>query len=56
MTELFELIEKEEVSALSFPMEEVLIDEDLLKDRKERLKRALSLGNMEHIKAKIYFD
>ena len=56
MTELFQLIEKEDVNALRFPKNDVLENDDLINDRDTRLKRALSLGNMEHIKAKIYFE
>ena len=56
MTELFTLIEKEEVVMLVFPEGEVLDDDDLIEDRNDTLKRALSLGNFEHIKAKIYFE
>lgn len=56
MTELFQLIEKEEVKYCIFPKEDVLEEEELIEDRKQRMKRALSLGNHEKIKAKIYFE
>lgn len=51
----FVLIEKEEVSNLHFPKEEVLEDADLIKERKQAVDRAISLGNLEHYKVKIYF-
>ncbi len=56
MTELFELIEKEEVSKLKFPEVEVLDDDDLINERTETLKNALCLGNNEQFKVKIYFE
>lgn len=51
----FVLIEKEEVSKLHFPKTEVLEDADLIKARKTAVERAISLGNLEHYKVKIYF-
>ena len=55
-TSTFEKIDKEKVEILKFPKEEVLIDKILIKDRETELKRALSLGNLEHTKIKIYFE
>lgn len=54
-THNFVLIEKEEVSSLHFPKEEVLEDVDLINARKLAVDRAISLGNLEHYKVKIYF-
>lgn len=55
-TSTFEKIDKEKVEILKFPKEEVLIDKILIKDRETELNRALSLGNLEHTKIKIYFE
>ena len=52
----FETIEKEQVDSLKFPPTEVLLDKDLIKERESELNRALSLGNLEHTKIKIYFE
>ncbi|MCB9425431.1 MAG: hypothetical protein H6584_00125 [Flavobacteriales bacterium] len=56
MTELFQLIEKEDVKYCIFPKEDVLDDDELIEDRKQIMNRALSLGNHEKIKVKIYFE
>lgn len=52
----YQLIDKENVKTLSFPLEDVLSDEIEAKQRKQDLERALSLGNLEHLKIKIYFE
>jgi len=52
----FELIEKEKIEGLRFPSEEVLLDVEKISDRELSLKRALTLGNLEHSKTKIYFE
>lgn len=52
----FEKIEKEKVEVLRFPNEEVLNSPELIAKRKSDLERALSLGNMDQIKFKIYFE
>jgi len=52
----FELIEKEEIAQLSFPKVEVLNDAKEIQQRLSDLSRALSLGNLEHSKIKIYFE
>lgn len=52
----FQLIEKEAVEQLKFPTEEVLIDKEDILQRKNDLDRALALGNLEHVKMKIYFE
>jgi hypothetical protein len=56
MTTTFETIEKENIEALKFPSNEVLSDDNLIKERNSELSRALSLGNLEHTKIKIYFE
>lgn len=56
MTATFEKIEKENIETLKFPNTEVLSDKDLIKERESNLTRAMSLGNLEHSKIKIYFE
>ena len=56
MATAFESIEKEKIANLLFPNKEVLNDETEIKQRFSDLNRALSLGNLEHGKAKIYFE
>ncbi len=52
----FELIQKEDIPQLTFPKVEVLKDPSEIKERFNDLNRALSLGNLEHSKIKIYFE
>jgi hypothetical protein len=52
----FEPIEKEKIESLKFPQDEVLSDMNLIKEREAELNRALTLGNLEHSKIKIYFE
>jgi hypothetical protein len=52
----FELIEKEAVSSLSFPQEDVLKKSVDIKLRTAEINRAISLGNLEHHKVRIYFQ
>lgn len=56
MSTEFELIDKEAIGTLNFPKQEVLDDKDDITDRKNDLDRALSLGNLERVKIKIYFE
>ncbi|MGG7033572.1 MAG: hypothetical protein ACI7YS_00040 [Flavobacterium sp.] len=56
MTTDFELIEKEEIETLCFPHHDVLEDQEDINQRNSELKRALSLGNLEHSKIKIFFE
>jgi len=56
MSTKFELIDKEIISSLNFPKSDVLEDKDEITSRKNELDRALSLGNLEHVKIKIYFE
>jgi hypothetical protein len=51
-----QVIDKEAVSGLNFPDTEVLTDKDEIKQRAADLQRCLSLGNLEYIKIKIYFE
>lgn len=50
-----QLIEKEEVGTLHFPHEDILTSEKAQKERRAAIERAISLGNLEHQKVKIYF-
>lgn len=52
----FELIEKEVIDKLHFPETEVLEDKEEILQRNSELERAMSLGNLEHNKTKIYFE
>lgn len=52
----FEIIEKEMIENLRFPSSEVLGDLSKINERTSDLERALSLGNLEHSKIKIYFE
>lgn len=56
MDATFNLIDKELIPTLNFPKEDVLEDKDAILGRKNDLDRALSLGNLEHVKIKIYFE
>lgn len=56
MNTTFELIDKELITSLSFPKSDVLENKDEIEARKNDLDRALSLGNLEHVKMKIYFE
>lgn len=52
----FVLVEKEDVAGFLFPPEEVLKSEKDEKLLKKELQRAITLGNLEHHKVKIYFE
>jgi hypothetical protein len=56
MTIHFETIEKEAIETLKFPSNEVLEDDAAISHRENELERALSLGNLEHSKIKIFFE
>lgn len=55
-TSEFELIEKEKIEDLKFPAHEVLNDSGKIDERKTELNRALTLGNLEQQKIRIYFE
>lgn len=55
-TATYERIEKEQITNLKFPTEEVLKDKEEIKERETELNRALALGNLDNIKMKIYFE
>jgi len=52
----FEKIEKEIIGGLHFPTEDVLTDKDQIIQRQNNLNNALTLGNLEHSKIRIYFE
>uniref|UniRef100_UPI004049976A hypothetical protein n=1 Tax=Flavobacterium sp. TaxID=239 RepID=UPI004049976A len=54
--ELFSPIEKEAITELIFPKEDVLKEDHEVKERAIDLQRAMALGNLDHIKMKIYFE
>lgn len=56
MTTDFETIEKETIQSLHFPNYEVLDGKEAIGQRVSELNRALSLGNLEHSKTKIFFE
>ncbi|AOZ98093.1 hypothetical protein GCM10008015_14240 [Flavobacterium palustre] len=56
MTEEFAIIEKEDIASLKFPTTDVLDDDNEIKTRISDINRALSLGNLEHSKIKIFFE
>lgn len=56
MITYFEIIEKENIQDLKFPSSDVLKSKDAINHRDNELRRALSLGNLEHSKTKIFFE
>ena len=56
MTEEFKIIDKEDIALLKFPTTDVLDDVDEIKTRISEINRALSVGNLEHSKIKIFFE
>ena len=56
MSAAYTEIAKELVDGLHFPDEDVLASESDRKLRRSALERAMTLGNLEHIKFKIYFE
>ncbi|TDE27258.1 hypothetical protein E0I61_15250 [Flavobacterium ranwuense] len=56
MTEEFKIIDKKDIALLKFPATDVLDDVEEIKTRISDINRALSLGNLEHSKIKIFFE
>lgn len=50
-----EIVQKESISSLSFPQDEVLHDDQKKKERYFHLQDAMKYGNMFRQKVKIYF-
>lgn len=55
-TKRFELVEKEVIASFYFPEGNVLKSDTDKKILQSELDRAISLGNIEHLKVKIYFE
>ena len=53
---IVQLIEKEEVHLLHFPIDEILITKEELSMRKMSIDRSISLGNLERHKVTIFFS
>ena len=56
MTKEYQLIDTEAVKDLHFPNTEVFMENQAIVQRMNDLDRALSLGNLEHGKIKIFFE
>lgn len=56
MNPTYETIEKEFIDTLHFPHTDVLEEKEDIQRRNSELNRALSLGNLEHSKIKIFFE
>lgn len=52
----FVLVEKEDIAGFHFPLEEVSKSDKEAGLLENELNRAISLGNLEHFKVKIYFE
>lgn len=50
------IVAKENVSILSFPKSDVLLSENKQNERKQRVIRAMKLGNNKKFKVKIIFE
>lgn len=50
------LVEKENISHLSFPSSDVLLTEESRIERESRIKRAMTLGNTRKSKVRIVFE
>lgn len=49
-------VEKENISLLSFPTSDVLLNEESRVERVKRIKRAMKLGNTRKSKVRIVFE
>ncbi|WP_396183369.1 hypothetical protein [Flavobacterium sp.] len=56
MATLYESIENEKISSLVFPKSDVLSKNEAILQRISELKLALSFGNLDYFKIKIYFE
>ena len=54
--EAYQLIQKEQVPELEFPSTDILDSAEEIISRRAELERALSLGNLDHIKVRIIFS
>ena len=56
MATYFESIDKECITTLVFPPSDVLNKHEAIQQRIAELKNALSFGNLDYFKTKIYFE
>lgn len=56
MKTMYELIDKEKITELKFPNEDVLTSDIDKKTRVDELQRAMALSNLDHVKYKILFE
>ncbi len=56
ITDTYQLIQKEEVPGLEFPSTDILESAEDINERRISLERALSLGNLDHVKVRIIFS
>ncbi len=52
----FKTVEKEMIGEMKFPVVDVLTESERIRERQSALERALTLGNLEHSKIRIYFE
>ena len=56
MATVYESIENERISSLIFPKSDVLNRNEAIQQRFNELKMALTFGNLDYFKIKIYFE
>ena len=56
MATCYESIDKESIITLVFPKSDVLSKKEAIQQRIDELKLALSFGNLDYFKIKIYFE
>lgn len=56
MATFYESIENEKISSLVFPKSDVLSRNEAITQRLYELKMALTFGNLDYFKIKIYFE
>lgn len=52
----YEMVEKELIATFQFPESEVIMDKESKSELDRQLERAISLGNLEHQKVRIFFE
>ena len=55
-SDTYQLIQKEDVPGLEFPANDILETAEEINERRKELERALSLGNLDHVKVRIVFS
>ena len=56
MATCYESVDKENITSLVFPKADVLSKKEAIQQRIDELKLALSFGNLDYFKIKIYFE